>query len=156
MNVSFEGLPEDFPVVVLDSNGAITPSNSKIFEILPKNSTFMSNILGSNSFTAAHSDAIAESLGKIPFDASTAVLTIPFSSGTTGKSKGVMLTHRNIAANILQFSAIEGMHLAETAHQSRATILSPLPFFHIFGLTAGDTYPSMYPKLVSQAFAYKE
>ena len=99
----------------------------------------MSEILGSTTYTQADSDAIAESLLKLPFDASTAVLTIPFSSGTTGKSKGVMLTHRNIAANILQFSAIEGMHLIETANQSRATILSPLPFFHIFGLTAGDT-----------------
>ena len=100
----------------------------------------MSDILGSKAFTPAHYDTIAESLAKIPFDASTAVLTIPFSSGTTGKSKGVMLTHRNIAANILQFSAIEGLHLVETAHQSRATILSPLPFFHIFGLTAGGSY----------------
>ena len=55
------------------------------------------------------------------------VVTLPFSSGTTGKSKGVMLTHRNVVSNVLQLSSIE----------PKATVLFPLPFFHIYGFGVG-------------------
>eukprot|EP01037_Dinobryon_pediforme_P033316 gene33316-38701_t len=70
------------------------------------------------------------------FDAKNTVLTIPFSSGTTGKSKGVLLSHRNLMANVLQMASLEERYLVETEHQERATVLNPLPFFHIYGLTA--------------------
>jgi acyl-CoA synthetase (AMP-forming)/AMP-acid ligase II len=53
---------------------------------------------------------------------------LPYSSGTTGLAKGVMLTHRNIVANILQKQA-----LAPMSDQTR--ILAVLPFFHIYGMT---------------------
>lgn len=53
---------------------------------------------------------------------------LPYSSGTTGLAKGVMLTHRNIVANIHQKQAMAGM-----GGQTR--ILAVLPFFHIYGMT---------------------
>jgi acyl-CoA synthetase (AMP-forming)/AMP-acid ligase II len=62
------------------------------------------------------------------FDAKNAIFTIPFSSGTTGKSKGVVLTHANIVANILQVLPFEG----EAAREG-GRLLVPLPFFHIYG-----------------------
>lgn len=55
------------------------------------------------------------------------VVAILFSSGTTGKPKGVQLTHYAIVANILQM--IEQGNLTET--DCFATFL---PFFHIYGL----------------------
>lgn len=58
---------------------------------------------------------------------------IPFSSGTTGQSKGVSLTHHNIVANLLQTAAIEGSALSNQA----SSIICPLPFFHIYGLVVG-------------------
>ncbi|CAO3617940.1 unnamed protein product [Mucor fragilis] len=54
-----------------------------------------------------------------------------FSSGTTGRSKGVMTTHANITSNVLQYHALD--HAFVSANKDVA--LGVLPFFHIFGLT---------------------
>jgi acyl-CoA synthetase (AMP-forming)/AMP-acid ligase II len=66
-----------------------------------------------------------------------ATVTLPFSSGTTGKSKGVMLTHKNLIANILQYIPLDGKHLFPRGNKPRGTTLIPLPFFHIYGLVVG-------------------
>ncbi|KAL5594517.1 hypothetical protein BROUX41_001443 [Berkeleyomyces rouxiae] len=55
---------------------------------------------------------------------------IVYSSGTTGLPKGVVLTHRNIIANLLQHSIFDWYLL----HPTRDSTLSILPFYHIFGL----------------------
>ena len=52
-----------------------------------------------------------------------------YSSGTTGHPKGVMLTHRNIVANVLQTYA------GEPNLTYKDNFLAFLPFFHIYGLT---------------------
>ena len=57
-----------------------------------------------------------------------AIAALPYSSGTTGLSKGVMLTHRTLVSNVCQFNQ------AFPASDS-ATILAFLPMFHIFGFT---------------------
>ena len=56
------------------------------------------------------------------------LLTIVFSSGSTGEPKGVMLSHRNIATNAHAFHI--GVDLRESDR-----MLSTLPFFHSFGFT---------------------
>ncbi|KAJ2598264.1 hypothetical protein GGF40_002292 [Coemansia sp. RSA 1286] len=53
---------------------------------------------------------------------------IPYSSGTTGMPKGVVLSHRNIIANIQQALSIQ-----TTLDQPRTSI-AILPMFHSFGL----------------------
>lgn len=53
---------------------------------------------------------------------------LPYSSGTSGLPKGVMLTHRNIVANVLQFTQASGW-------PDTAVSLAFLPMFHIYGLT---------------------
>ncbi|KAF2176717.1 4-coumarate-CoA ligase-like protein [Zopfia rhizophila CBS 207.26] len=60
-----------------------------------------------------------------------------YSSGTTGHPKGVMLTHRNIVANILQIKAGEGGNLSwnDGLTGEGDKLLAFLPFFHIYGLT---------------------
>src|SRR5438093_3147188 len=52
---------------------------------------------------------------------------LPYSSGTTGFPKGVMLTHRNLVANLVQ--PVAGHHVA-----SDDRIIAVLPFFHIYGM----------------------
>lgn len=54
---------------------------------------------------------------------------LPYSSGTTGLSKGVMLTHGNLTVNLLQMSFLN--RLDETSR-----ILAVVPLFHIYGLNA--------------------
>ncbi|MGH8966871.1 MAG: AMP-binding protein, partial [Actinomycetes bacterium] len=53
---------------------------------------------------------------------------LPLSSGTTGRGKGVVLTHRNLVANLCQVAPV--LQLDENAR-----ILAVLPFFHIYGMT---------------------
>lgn len=65
------------------------------------------------------------------------VAVIPFSSGTTGRSKGVMISHKNLISNILQTMAFEGDALVAPPGSRQRSLLIPLPFFHIFGFTAG-------------------
>ncbi|CBI27665.3 hypothetical protein VitviT2T_001520 [Vitis vinifera] len=55
---------------------------------------------------------------------------LPFSSGTTGISKGVMLTHRNLVANLCSTLFSVGPEMV-----GQITILGLMPFFHIYGIT---------------------
>lgn len=52
---------------------------------------------------------------------------LPYSSGTTGVAKGVMLTHRNLIANIQQV-------LGPSQLQEDELLVAVLPFFHIYGM----------------------
>ncbi len=64
----------------------------------------------------------------VSFDAETHLAALPYSSGTTGNPKGVMLTHRNLVANVAQFSSIQGITADDV-------IIAVLPFFHIYGMS---------------------
>jgi acyl-CoA synthetase (AMP-forming)/AMP-acid ligase II len=72
------------------------------------------------------------------------VVVLPYSSGTTGLSKGVMLTHHNLVANIAQ-------SLAAIPIDEDDAFVAVLPFFHIYGmqvlmnmgLTSGATIVTM-------------
>jgi long-chain acyl-CoA synthetase len=57
---------------------------------------------------------------------------LQYTGGTTGVSKAAMLTHRNVLANVLQARAwVSPVFAGEPA-----TLLTPLPLYHIFALTA--------------------
>ena len=59
------------------------------------------------------------------------VAFLQYTGGTTGLSKGAMLTHRNILANIEQAGAWIGGNLKD----GEEVVISPLPMYHIFCLT---------------------
>lgn len=58
-------------------------------------------------------------------------IAIQYTGGTTGVSKGAMLTNRNLVANMLQVKGMMGNKLAEGAE----VILTPLPMYHIYSFT---------------------
>ncbi len=64
----------------------------------------------------------------VKFDPATHIAALPYSSGTTGLPKGVMISHRNLVANVEQSRAV--IEVGEGDH-----VLAFLPFFHIYGMT---------------------
>ncbi len=66
-------------------------------------------------------------IDQAPVVPSDQVVVLPYSSGTTGLPKGVMLTHRNLVANIVQSSPV-------LQYQENEVALAVLPFFHIYGM----------------------
>ena len=66
-------------------------------------------------------------VGQAPVDFAEQVVVLPYSSGTTGLPKGVMLTHRNLVANVVQLRPTFTLREDEVA-------LAALPFFHIYGM----------------------
>jgi acyl-CoA synthetase (AMP-forming)/AMP-acid ligase II len=65
---------------------------------------------------------------QVSFDPANDLVALPYSSGTTGLPKGVMLTHRNLVANVAQCRPL--IHLGADER-----VIAVLPFFHIYGLT---------------------
>jgi acyl-CoA synthetase (AMP-forming)/AMP-acid ligase II len=57
----------------------------------------------------------------------TDLAALPYSSGTTGFPKGVMLTHRNLVANLLQTDSAHSL-------EEQDRVMAVLPFFHIYGM----------------------
>jgi acyl-CoA synthetase (AMP-forming)/AMP-acid ligase II len=72
--------------------------------------------------------SLGTSAPEVSFDPATHLAVLPYSSGTTGHPKGVMLTHRNLVANVAQSVPNIGV----TADDR---VLAVLPFFHIYGMT---------------------
>jgi long-chain acyl-CoA synthetase len=60
------------------------------------------------------------------------VAVLQYTGGTTGVPKGAMLTHRNLVANTLQCLAWTALGV-KIEHER---VLTPLPLYHIFSLTA--------------------
>ncbi|CAG9808478.1 unnamed protein product [Chironomus riparius] len=63
-----------------------------------------------------------------------AVSFLPYSSGTTGLNKGVMLSHWNIVTNSLALRSAELQLAADTTPDNQDVIPCVLPFFHAYGL----------------------
>jgi long-chain acyl-CoA synthetase len=57
---------------------------------------------------------------------------LQYTGGTTGISKGAILTHRNMVANVLQ----SGAWLSKATDKNRDIVITALPLYHIFSLTA--------------------
>ena len=85
----------------------------------------------------AFADLLRPSSAKLPqpaHDSAQTIAALPYSSGTTGLPKGVMLSHHNLVANVYQLIGPNAAML--TADD---VMLCFLPLYHIYGLTVGLT-----------------
>lgn len=89
----------------------------------PQDST--GNLLSYNSLVT-DSGSLFNPVQTAPDD----VMVLPYSSGTTGLSKGVMLTNLSVGSNVLQIIDKDLFTLAE----DDARLIGVLPFFHIYGM----------------------
>ena len=77
--------------------------------------------------TTALTSLFADPIEQVEVDPMEHVVVLPYSSGTTGLPKGVMLTHHNLVANISQCEPVITYGDDEVA-------IAALPFFHIYGM----------------------
>ncbi len=73
-----------------------------------------------------------------PSVAGSDIAFLQYTGGTTGVSKGAILTHRNLVANIQQVGCWTGLDLKE----GQEVIIQPLPMYHIFALNTSINFMS--------------
>jgi long-chain acyl-CoA synthetase len=92
---------------------------------------------GSVGFTEAMSKGRYENLEPVALGHED-IAFLQYTGGTTGVSKGAVLTHRNMAANVLQTRAWMGPSLRSSAEQ--LVLIGALPLYHIFSLQGCLTF----------------
>ena len=65
------------------------------------------------------------------------VAVLQYTGGTTGVSKGAVLLHRNLIANVLQSEAWNQPVMAKVPANEQPTGVCALPLYHIFAFTVG-------------------
>jgi acyl-CoA synthetase (AMP-forming)/AMP-acid ligase II len=78
--------------------------------------------------------AVGDAITRVPIDVHEDLAVLPYSSGTTGRSKGVMLTHANLTANTAQLCDTDSGHHMHLGVHASDKVLGVLPFFHIYGM----------------------
>lgn len=82
------------------------------------------------AFKTVLQEGVSLPFSEVPCD-NTDIAFLQYTGGTTGRSKGAMLSHRNIISNILQCA----VWIDEVKEQKGGKILAALPMYHIFSLT---------------------
>ena len=88
------------------------------------------NIPGAVSFTRAMSKGAASTFDQDHRPEPDDIAVLQYTGGTTGVAKGAMLTHKNLASNMMQFDFI-----LRALRPGQEIAITPLPLYHIFSFT---------------------
>ena len=110
----------------------IVISNSADFSFNEKNDDDCAPVNASNVTSFGHALALGRS-GKYtePTMVGSDILFLQYTGGTTGLSKGAMLTHHNILANISQYEEVAEGRI----EHGKERVITAIPMYHIFALT---------------------
>jgi len=92
-------------------------------------------IPGAIKFNDALAAGRKRTLARVAFEPDD-IAFLQYTGGTTGVAKGAMLLHRNLIANVLQIEAWQGPMIALPPPVERLLVVTALPLYHIFALTA--------------------
>jgi len=132
--------PEEGPVPALKNvivtsikDGLPFPKNI-LYPIKQRRDGFRPDIpygkLGIHSYSRLMAEAKPDPTIHSVIDPASDLAQLQYTGGTTGIAKGVMLTHRNLVANMVQSSA-----WCYRVREGKERFLAALPLFHVFGLT---------------------
>ncbi|NQW18444.1 MAG: AMP-binding protein [Chloroflexi bacterium] len=122
-----------------DSGASILIGHSALEEVIALTKPLASGIRETISIGGAlpgaksFEDVIASASGALPeveIDPDNDIAALPYSSGTTGLTKGVMLSHFNIGANVQQMNNRD--EVASFQHDDVGILF--LPLYHIYGM----------------------
>lgn len=89
------------------------------------------NIKGATPFLKALDEGDESKYQKVEIDNEETAF-LQYTGGTTGVSKGAELTHKNIVSNLVQARS----WISPLIEEGKEIIITPLPLYHIFSLTA--------------------
>ncbi len=107
-----------FTVPMFEETAIAASEGTKVSEIV---------VIGGGPDQTTLDDLLGDPIEQVPVDLHDDVMVLPYSSGTTGLPKGVMLTHHNLVANIAQLEHA-------IVYEEHEVALAALPFFHIYGM----------------------
>lgn len=94
------------------------------------------SLSGAVRFNEAVAQGTRSTLQK-PVIKATDVAMLQYTGGTTGISKGAVLLHSNVVANVLQSEAWNAPVMAKIPANEQSTTVCALPLYHIFAFTVG-------------------
>jgi malonyl-CoA/methylmalonyl-CoA synthetase len=122
----------DLSHVLGDAEPAAILCSRQSLPFLSESGCSVLHVLDAHDVEARASDARTEPLPAHQRPAPEDIALIVYTSGTTGRSKGAMLSHRNVAA-------IASQLVSAWRWRAEDCLLLTLPLFHVHGLIAGLT-----------------
>lgn len=84
-------------------------------------------------------ESVSEEYEEVPIDCKNDLALLQYTGGTTGKPKGVQLTHMNLVSNVQMCTA-----WIFKLEKEKESVLGVLPFFHVYGMTTVMNLSIMY------------
>lgn len=131
--------PDELRYILNDSGASFIVAFEPLSEIVEavKKDTNLREVIYASAESASQFHELLQDDGDevpdIEVDPKEDVAVLQYTGGTTGRSKGAMLTHFNLVANAIQSSVA----VSPVSEQGEERVLMISPFFHVYGMTTG-------------------